>query len=159
MKKNLFSLTVTIVLFSFFGTAAQAQHDYTWDYYKISMTLPADFKVTKNTDTEFDAVGQGMELSMDVFADKHVTIDGMKDATIDFVKSLKLDHVDEVHNIKDDDFQGKYVLGAKGKDAIMVAGLIVPHSTTNLWVVITFADGDANAEADGLKILNSLVTH
>ena len=85
MKKNLFSLTVTIVLFSFFGTAAQAQHDYTWDYYKISMTLPADFKVTKNTDTEFDASGEGMELVMDVFADKHVTAEDMKEATIAFI--------------------------------------------------------------------------
>ena len=123
------------------------------------MTLPSDFKVTKNTDTEFDAVGKGMELMMDVFTDKHVTLADMQQATVDYVNGLKLDHIDEVRTIKDDDFQGKYVLGAKGKDAYMVAGLIVPHSTTNLWVVITFNDGDENAEADGLKILASLVAH
>ncbi len=159
MKKNPVSLIVFIFLFFFSINVATAQHDYTWDYYKISMTLPSDFKVTRNTDTEFDAVGQGMELMMDVFADKKVTLAEMKQATLDYVKGLKLDHVDEVQNIKDDDFQGKYVLGAKGKDAIMIAGLIAPHSSTNIWVVITFDDGDANAEADGLKILGSLVSH
>ena len=159
MKKNLRSLTVTIVLFFFFGTAANAQHDYTWDFYKISMTLPEDFKVTKNTDTEFDASGEGMELVMDVFDDKHVTADDMKEATIAFINELHLDHIDVVHEVDSHDFHGKYIMGTKGKDAIMVAGVIVPHSETNFWVIITFHEDDANAEEDGLKILNSLVTH
>lgn len=159
MKKNLLSLTTIIVLFFFFGTAANAQHEYTWDHYKISMTLPEDFKVTKNTDTEFDASGEGIELGMDIFADKHVTVDEMKDATIGIINDLHLDHIDVVHDVDSHDFHGKYIMGAKGKDAIMVAGLIVPHSETNFWVIITFHDDDANAEADGLKILNSLVTH
>ena len=159
MKKNYFSTVVLAIALSFGFNVAQAQQDYTWDAYKISVTLPSDFKVSKNTSTEFDAAGVGMELSMDVFADKHITLVDMKDATVEYINELKLDHIDEVHSINSGDFQGKYVLGAKGKDAFMVAGLIVPHSTTNLWVIITFNDGDAHAEADGLKILSSLVAH
>ena len=82
MKKNVFSFTVlTVAIICFYNTALQAQQDYVWDYYKISMTLPSDFKVTKNTDTEFDAVGKGMMLMMDVFTDKHVRLADMQQAT------------------------------------------------------------------------------
>ena len=46
---------------------APIEQTYTWEDYNVEVSVPDDFKVTKNTDTEFEMDGDGMSLMMYVF--------------------------------------------------------------------------------------------
>jgi len=142
----------------FFSNSIFSQTDYFWDYYKIAVTLPSDFKELLDTDNEFEAKGDGMHLYIYIFDDHKVSLKDMNDETKKVAKQLKFDITDETTEISDDEFQGRYVLGYKSGSQIMLAGMIQKNNDTNLWIAIEFADGDKEAEREGLRIINSLRT-
>ncbi len=153
MKK----IALFVVLLLSLNFFAQAQKEFVWDDYKIGITLPNDFKVTKNTSTEFICDGIGMDFYMYIFDDHKVTADNMIAETKKIAKQLKFEEVDESYDFKTrDGFTGKYVLGYKDGRQIMLAGLIQENSATNMWVYIEFEDGDHQAKKDGLAILESI---
>jgi hypothetical protein len=149
---SLFLLTVC--------TTMTAQQEYVWDKYKMGITLPDDFKVITNTDNEFECDGIGMHLYINIFEDEKVDFKQIVKETRNIAKTLKFDVTDEVHDFKDDDgFEGRYVLGMKDGQQVMLCGMINTLSAANFWVVIVFEDGDHTAEKDGLAILHSIAQH
>jgi hypothetical protein len=154
MKKTFLAFAT---LFLFMAINAQAQQEFVWEHYKMSIELPDDFKVIHNTDNEFECDGVGMHLYMYVYEDHNLTAADMHKATKDIAKTLKFEVKDEEYDIASHDgFEGKYVLGYKDGLQLMLCGLINKKNATNFWVVIVFEDGDHTAEDEGLKILNSL---
>lgn len=154
MKKSFLVLAMAIFCAAF---SAQAQQEFIWEHYKMSIELPDDFKTIKNTDNEFECDGDGMHLYMYVYEDRNLTAAAMHDATKEIAKSLKFEVKDEEHDLASHDgFEGKYVLGYKDGLQVMVCGLINTKNATNFWIVIIFEDGDHTAEDEGIKILNSL---
>jgi len=151
MKK----LLVTLSLLTIISISASAQQQFTWDYYKVSMTLHNDFKVTKNTNEEFRAEGDGMEVYVDVW-EEDIAVDDMDEAVAAYALKLKMTDIDAAHEVHVNGLDGFYVEGFKNGDRIMLAGLIVPNSHTNLIVEINFDDKDSTAEKDALEILNSI---
>ena len=69
--------------------SASAQQQFVWNYYKVSMMLQDDFKVTKNTDEEFRAEGDGMEIYVDVW-EENIAVDDMDEAVARYALKLKL---------------------------------------------------------------------
>ena len=154
MRIKIMAVAAALSLTTF---AAQAQKEYLWDHYKMSIELPNDFKIVTNTDDEFECDGDGMHLYMYVFEDEKFSAADMKRETRDLAKRLKFEVKDEEYNINSHDgFEGKYVLGYKDGRQIMLCGLINTKNATNFWILIEFEDGDHVAEKDGLKILESL---
>ena len=151
MKKILLS----IFLLTIISISASAQQEFVWDYYKVSIMLDNDFKVTKNTDDEFRADGDGMEVYVDVW-EENIAVDDMDEAVAGYALKLKMTEIDAAHEVHINGLDGFYVEGFRDGDRVMLAGLIVPNSHTNILVEINFDDKDATAEKDALKILNSI---
>lgn len=128
---------------------------YVWEYYKIEITVPDDFKVIRNSNENFEMKGDGMALFMDVF-EKDITKEDMDDATVVGAKAMKLTEIDAAHELSANGLEGYYVEGEKDGDRVMFAGLIDPNSHTNFFTAITFDDEDKTAEADALRIIMSL---
>ena len=62
----MFTQLLTLALV-FGSLTVQAQQDWVWDAYDVSIELPDDFKVIKNSNNEFEAEGEGMEIFMFIF--------------------------------------------------------------------------------------------
>ncbi len=150
MKIKLFGLLVFVTLCSF-----SLDNIYVWEKYKIQITVPDDFKVTKNTNENFEMLGDGMELSISIF-EGSISIDDLEEATIAGAKSIKMTEIDQAHETKINQLEGYFVEGFLDGDRVMFAGLLDPRTKTNIFVAITFADDDNNAEDEAFKILNSL---
>ena len=59
---------ILFFLFLLFTTgSALAQQTYVWEQYGLAIDVPDDFKVTKNTDTEFELSGDQMAMYMYLF--------------------------------------------------------------------------------------------
>lgn len=153
MKKffTAFCLTATFSLMSF----APVEQTYTWEDYKVEVSVPDDFKVTKNTDTEFEMDGDGMSLMMYVF-EEDVAKEDMDAATIKAAKEMKLKDINQATELSYNGFEGYFVEGTLDGARVMFAGLINPKNQTNLFVAITFQDDDENAETAAFKILNTI---
>jgi len=148
---------VTICLIAFFTFSSfVVDKTYYWDDYNIEITVPRDFKVTKDTKNEFEMAGEGMELYMYIWNQKKISADDMDEATISVAKELKLQEIDEEEQFKNGDFEGYYVEGFKDGERVMLAGVIDVQSRTNFFIIITFNDNDEVAEKDALKILSSI---
>ncbi len=150
MKIKLFGLLIFATLCSF-----NLDNIYVWEKYKIQITVPDDFKVTKNTDEDFEMVGDGMELSIGIF-EGSISLDDLEEATIAGAKAIKMTEIDQAHETKINQLEGFFVEGFLDGDRVMFAGLLDPRTKTNMFVAITFADDDKNAEDEAFKILNSL---
>jgi len=159
MTKNGKIISLVAALFILSANALIAQQDFVWDHYKVALTLPNDFKVIKNTDNEFECDGDAMHLYMYVYEDEQVDFKEMVKATKELAKKLNFEVTDEVHNFKDDGFEGRYVLGTKDGRQIMLCGLINQNSAANFWIAIEYEENDPVAEKDGIAILNSIRQH
>jgi hypothetical protein len=151
MKKLTFSFLFFILLIS----PAFNQKTFVWDYYKVQLTVPDDFRVKLNDDHNFEMKGEGMDLSMHIF-EENVSIDELNEATLEGAKAIELTEVDEATKVQANELQGFYVEGFKEGFRVMFAGLGNPNSHTNFFLVITFDDDDKEAEKAALKILDSL---
>jgi hypothetical protein len=154
MKNVLYTFLLTVV-FLFSHLYSQAQQTWNWESYEVSIDLPNDFKVIKNTDNEFEAEGDGMEIYMYIF-EEDISLGEMKDVTMAIAVDMGLEEWDVVENISTRGFKGKYIAGYLDEDAVLLSGLINPDNITNFIVVITFDDEDRVAEEDSFEILNSI---
>lgn len=152
--KTLITALAFIVFSSFTFIADKT---YVWEKYKLQITVPDDFKVTKNTNTDFDMKGDGMELMMNIF-EKNISVDDMDEAVIAGANAMELEAIDAEETIEGDGLDGYYVEGLKDGHRVMFAGMIDPKSRTNFFLIIIFADRDKQAEEDALEILESVVS-
>lgn len=143
------------LLFAFASSSFTVDNIYVWDKYKLQITVPDDFEVVKNTDEEFEMSGDGMELAISIFAEK-ITLADLEEATVAGAEAMKLTEIDQAHETKINQLDGFYVEGYLEGHRVMFAGLMDQRTKTTLFVAITFADDDENAETEAFKIINSL---
>lgn len=146
-----------ILVFSFVLIQnVSSQQNYMWDEYGLSFSLADDFKETANSDSEFSAVGDGMNMSIIPFLDADIDDTDITAYTLAAAAMLELGRVDDVNFIEVNGFQGGYAEGEKDGAKIFLMGLIDPDSDTNFFVIITFLDQDANATQEAINICNSI---
>ncbi len=148
---------VAIAFIAFSSFTFVADKTYVWDKYQLQITVPDDFKITKNNDHDFEMSGDGMELMMHIF-EKNIAADDMDDAVVEGANAMKLEAIDAEHQIEGDGLDGYYVEGLKDGHRVMFAGMIDPKSHTNFFLVIIFADRDKQAESDAVDILESVMS-
>ena len=147
--------SVLLITLSSFGFIADKT--YVWEHYKLQITVPDDFKVSKNTDNDFEMKGDGMELMMHIF-EQNIAVDDMDEAVIAGANAMKLQEIDAEHTIEGDGLDGYYVEGLKDGHRVMFAGMIDPKSHTNFFLIIIFDDKDKQAETDALEIIEHVVS-
>ena len=134
---------------------ASAQTDWEWSQHHIAFTLADDFKPVTNTGDEFTAKGDGMDFSIFPFGDQEIDHSSIADYTIEIAKSVELEQVDDADVIEINGLKGAYVEGYKEGHRVVLLGFIDPESETNFFAVITFADDDAEAEQEAIRMIRS----
>jgi len=128
-------LCATMVTFT-----AQAQTDMVWDTHGVGFSVPKNFKIEVNNAEEFSAGNDNLYLSILPIQDEWVTEDDLADAVVEMAEGLEYDRIQEGDAIDIDDFTGYYIKGRKdGANAVFMA-LLDKESSTNLLVVIVYAD-------------------
>ncbi|OWY22833.1 hypothetical protein C7N43_23585 [Sphingobacteriales bacterium UPWRP_1] len=157
MKKFL-SLNVCLLLLfaASFSVNAQKYFDYEWSKYNLAFTLAEDFKEVTNNDSEFTAVGDGMEFAVFPFNDASVDHSDMTKYTLSVAGSLEMQELDDVDVLDLNGLEGAYVEGYKDGDRVILLGFIDPTSETNFFALITFGDDDNVAEDEAVKMISSL---
>ena len=151
MNKIIFSITLCLFTVFLYG-----QQTYEWEEYGISFTLADDFEETVNSEEEFSAIGDGMEVSIIPFKDETIDDSNITTYTMSIAASLKLEAIDDISTISFNGFKGGYAEGVKDGVKIFVMGLIDPDSENNFFVIITFQDGDELAAEEAIKICKGI---
>jgi hypothetical protein len=154
MKRSFILLSLFLMTLSS-TTILQAQQTWLWTAYNVAIDLPDDFEITLNNDNEFEAIGDGMELYMYIF-EADISLEEMKDATLETAMNMELEEVDVVQSIQTYDFEGQYVAAYMDGDAVLLCGLINPENFTNFFALVTFGDNDRVAEDEAFNILASI---
>jgi len=151
MKKLLAGFFV-LTLLSF---TSLIEHTYVWEHYGLEITVPDDFKVTKNTDNEFDLKGVAMGLHMYI-NEEDITAEEMDEAVVKVANSLQMHELHAATQIEGDGLDGFFVEGTRNDKRVVLAGMIDPKSHTNFLMLITFFDDDNVAVDDAVDIINSV---
>jgi len=126
----------------------QAQTEMEWDTHGVGFSVPDNFKIETNNAEEFTASNDNLYVSILPIQDETITKDDLAEAVDAFAKELKYDRIHEGDEIDIDDFTGYYIKGRKdGANAVLLA-LLDKESSTNLLVVIVYADGYEDAAVD-----------
>jgi hypothetical protein len=142
---NMLLTTLTFLLLSI---SMNAQTDMIWDTHGVGFTVPDDFRIETNNAEDFTAGNDVLYLSILPWQDETVSEDDLADAVAAFAKELKYDRINEGDAIDIDDYTGYYIKGRKdGANAVLLA-LLDKESSTNLLVVIVYADGYEDAAVD-----------
>ena len=132
----------------FLTTTLHAQTDMEWDTHGVGFSVPKDFEIETNNAEEFTAGNEELFLSILPIQDKTITKDELADAVVEMATELNYDRIQEGDEIDIDDFSGYYIKGRKdGVNAVFMA-LLDKESSTNLLVVIVYADGYEDAAVD-----------
>lgn len=124
------------------------QTDMIWDTHGVGFSVPRNFQIETNNADEFTAGNDNLFLSILPIQDKTITEDELADAVVEMAEGLDYDRIQEGDAIDIDDFTGYYVKGRKdGANAILMA-LLDKESSTNLLIVIVYADGYEDAAVD-----------
>lgn len=125
-----------------------SQTDMIWDSHGVGFSVPKNFVIETNNGDEFSAGNDELYLSIFPIQDKTITEDDLADAVVDMAEGLDYDRIQEGDAIDIDDFTGYYVKGRKdGANAVLMA-LLDKESSTNLLIVIVYADGYEDAAVD-----------
>ncbi len=152
LSSTLFILLCTFVLTS----SLHAQTDMEWDTHGVGFSVPKNFKIETNNADEFTAGNDELFLSILPIQDKTLTKDDLADAVVEMAEGLNYDRIQEGDEIDVDDFTGYYIKGRKdGVNAVFMA-LLDKESSTNLLVVIVYADG---YEDDAVEIASSFYAY
>lgn len=124
------------------------QTDMIWDTHGVGFSVPRNFQIETNNADEFTAGNDNLFLSILPIQDKTITEDELADAVVEMAEGLDYDRIQEGDAIDIDDFTGYYVKGRKdGANAVLIA-LLDKESSTNLLIVIVYADGYEDAAVD-----------
>lgn len=124
------------------------QTDMIWDTHGVGFSVPRNFQIETNNADEFTAGNDNLFLSILPIQDKTITEDELADAVVEMAEGLDYDRIQEGDAIDIDDFTGYYVKGRKdGANAVLMA-LLDKESSTNLLIVIVYADGYEDAAVD-----------
>lgn len=138
MKSNYFILSLVALLFTGMLTA---QTDLVWDAHGVGFSVPDDFQVETNNREEFSAGNDALFLSIAPIQDRTIMDEDLVDAVVAMAEGMDFDRIHEGDAIDIDDFTGYYVKGRKDGANAVVMALLDKESSTNLLVVIFYADG------------------
>lgn len=150
--KKLLAGFIVLTMLSFSSIFEQT---YEWEHYGLEITVPDDFKVTKNTENEFDMKGVAMGLHMYVY-EEDITVEEMDEAVVAVASKLQMTELHEATGIEGDGLDGFFVEGTRKDKRVVLAGMIDPKSHTNFLMLITFYDDDNVAVEDAVDIINSV---
>ncbi len=140
--------TLTCAFCLLLSAPMMAQTDMIWDTHGVGFTVPDDFEIETNNADEFTADNGALFLSILPIQDKTITADDLADAVDEMAAELDYDRIQEGDAIDIDDFTGYYIKGRKdGTNAVLMA-LLDKESSTNLLVVIVYADGQEDEAID-----------
>ncbi|MDZ4679017.1 MAG: hypothetical protein SH848_20085 [Saprospiraceae bacterium] len=143
----LFLTTVAILGFAATNLSAQMT-DMQWDTHGVGFKVPSNFVAETNNAEEFTASNDNLFLSIVPIQDEAVKDDDLAEAVVEMAKGLEYDVIEEAEALEVDDFTGYYVKGRKdGVNAVVIA-VLDARSSTNLLVVIVYADGYENQAVD-----------
>lgn len=148
-------MTAALVLCTTAASWAQ-MIDYHWDTHGVGFSIPRDFSVTNNDSEEFSAENTKIFLTIAPVQDGDITKDNLADVVVAMASGLEYDEVSEADEAEVDDFTGYYVLGKKDGVNAVVMALLDTESSTNLLVVIVYADGMENK---AVEIANSFYAY
>ena len=152
MKQSFFLLA--FMLCSLFATAQMT--DMKWDTHGVGFKVPSNVKITANNADEFSAENANIAVSIIPIQDAELDEEHMADATIEMAKGLGYDSISDGDAVEIDDFKGYYLRGTKDGVNALVMALLDSRSSTNLLVVIVYAD---RFENQSLEIANSFFAY
>jgi hypothetical protein len=133
-----------------------AQVEMRWDTHGVGFTVPNNFKIETNNAEEYTASNDELFLSIIPIQDENLTKEHLAEAVVEMAKELEYDVVDVADEATMQDLTGYYVIGQKdGVNALLMA-MMDTESSTNLLVVIVYAD---NQQRAALKIANSFFAY
>lgn len=131
-----------VFLFLLGGFSSNAQMtDMHWDTHGVGFKVPSDVRIQTNNAEEFTAQNANIALTIAPVQDGELNEEHMADVTVEMAKGLGYDSVDEGDAVDIDDFTGYYIKGKKDGVNAVVMALLDKKSSTNLLVVIVYADG------------------
>lgn len=151
--KRTHKLLLVALLFVSLTNVAFAQKKWTWKSYGMTLTLPADFKVTKNVADEFLATNNFTEFKLYPFKDASVTAANIKEATVEAFSELGATEP-EGDEFDFNGFEGAIVTGKLEGKQIIFCGFIDPKSSTNFFATLVLSDEAGEDEA--VKILKTI---
>jgi hypothetical protein len=139
--KMLLKSCLPVFFFACTLASLSAQTDMHWDTHGVAFTVPDNFTITTNNAEEYSAENDNIALSIIPVQDENVTKEHLAEAVTEMAKGLDYDVISKAAEASIDDFEGYYVVGKKdGVNAIVMA-ILDTESSTNLLVVIVFANG------------------
>lgn len=109
------------------------------EQYGVSFMVPDDFEVTEN-DESFKGNNEFLHLGIFPFHDENVNFDDLAEATIEVAEGMEYDVVSDVGIMELSGLIGYYVDCRKDDVNAFVMTLLNPETSTNLIVVIIYAD-------------------
>ena len=147
---------MTVICGLLLSVSMYAQTDMEWDTHGVGFTVPDDFKIETNNAEEFTADDGTLFLSILPIQDNTITTDDLAEAVADIAVDLEYDRIQEGDAIEVDDFTGYYVKGRKDGVNAVILGLLDKESSTNLLVVIVYADG---FEDEAIEVASSFYAY
>jgi hypothetical protein len=147
-------LLVACMICSLFATAQMTE--MRWDTHGVGFKVPSETKITTNNAEEFSAENSNIALTIVPIQDGDLNEEHMADATIEIAKGLGYDSITDGDAVEIDDFKGYYLRGKKDGVNALVMSLLDSRSTTNLLIVIVYAD---RFEKQSLEIANSFFAY
>lgn len=133
-----------------------AQVELRWDAHGVGFAVPGDFHIEANNEQEFSAGNDLMFVSIIPIQDENITEENLAEALIAMAEEMEYDRLDEAAETKLHDFVGFYTIGAKDGANALLMTLLDTQSSTNLLVVIVYADQSQRA---ALQIANSFFAY
>jgi hypothetical protein len=155
-KASIFARFLTAFALILIQQAAFAQTEMRWDTHGVGFTVPSNFKVSANNAEEYTAENDNLVLSIAPIQDENLTKENMAEVVLAMAEEMKYDAVDEGEEVNIHDFTGYFIKGRKDGVNAVVMALLDKESSTNLVVVIVYAEESFD---DAVAIINSFVAY
>lgn len=155
-KASIFARFLMAFALMLIQQAAFAQTEMRWDTHGVGFTVPSNFKVSANNAEEYTAENDNLVLSIAPIQDENLTKENMAEVVLAMAEEMKYDAVDEGEEVNIHDFTGYFIKGRKDGVNAVVMALLDKESSTNLIVVIVYAEESFD---DAVAIINSFVAY
>lgn len=147
MKK----LILVIIALLAIGFAAHAEVRHEWKQQGLSVSVPSDFKVSKNAADGFEAGNAEFKLTIKLFEAKDLTLASMKTSLDKMAKEAKLD-VEDAGELVLTSLDGAYIEGLTGDKGMVFVLLADEKSKKSFLATLVYEEGNEGAATN---IMNS----
>lgn len=133
-----------------------AQSEFRWNEHGVGFSVPDDFHIEANNAEEFSAGNEVLFLSIVPIQDENITEDNLAEALVAMAEEMEYDRLEKVAETTLQDFVGYYTIGTKDGANALLMTLLDTQSSTNLLIVIVYADQGQRA---AIQIANSFFAY